>query len=73
MTTEAKTVWTHKVVKKQRGADGNWFKYPAAMTGTLDEADKYAKKFAEDQTGVGGTKILVVARKGNVVIRSYTC
>ena len=49
-----KTAWTHKVVKKQRGADGNWFKYPAAMTGTLDEADKYAKKFAEDQTGKGG-------------------
>ena len=57
--------WTHKVVKKQRGMQGEWFAYPAAMTGTEAECRKYAEQFAASQrvAGVVGTKIVVESRK----------
>jgi hypothetical protein len=61
--------WTHKVVKQQRGMKGQWFAYPAAMTGSEDEARKYASEFASSQrdAGVVGTRITVQTRGGSVV------
>ena len=60
--------WTHKVVKTQRGHQGQWFRYPAAMTGSLVEALAYAHQFAHEQRAVGGTRILVIARKGGACV-----
>lgn len=67
-TTKAK--WAYKVVKAQRGTQGQWFRHPAAAT-FADAADAvaYAERFAADQRGVAGTRILVVARKGGEVVR----
>jgi hypothetical protein len=74
--TETKTTkagWTHKVVKTQRGGQGQWFRYPAAKTGSQAECEAYAEQFAREQTaaGVAGTLILVVARKGDAVVKSF--
>ncbi len=57
--------WNYKVVKTQRGSQGQWFRYPAAATfATKSEAEDYARNFAAQQRGVAGTRVLVVARKG---------
>lgn len=70
MTT--KTKWAFKVVKAQRGMQGQWFRYRAAATfETQAEAEKYAREFAEDQRGVAGTRILVVARKGGATVAAF--
>lgn len=67
-----KTQWNTKVVKTQRGGDGTWFRYPAAMTATNEsDAVKYAEQFARNQAGVAGTRILVLARKGDRLIREF--
>jgi len=71
MTTTKKT-WTTKVVKSQRGGQGEWFRHPAAMTTDNEsEAIEYAEQFAAEQkaAGVVGTRILVLARKGDRLIR----
>lgn len=62
--------WTHKAVKYQRGNDGKWFAYPAAMTCDSETvARAYAEKFANEQTadGVVGTRINVLTRGGRSV------
>jgi hypothetical protein len=41
--------WTHKVVKQSRGGDGQWFDYPAAYTGTIEQCEQYAEAFLADQ------------------------
>ena len=72
MRATKKKGWTHKVVKTQRGMKGEWFRYPAAATfPSQAEAEEYAREFAEDQRGVAGTRILVVARRGDAVVASY--
>ena len=63
--------WTHKVVKKQRGMQGEWFAYPAAVTFSAEsEARQYAQAFAASQSaaGVVGTRITVQTRGGHVVV-----
>lgn len=70
MTT--KKTWTHKVVKKQRGGQGQWFAYPAAKTGTEAECREYAERFAAEQAGIGGTRIVVLTRGGQFVAE-YRC
>lgn len=74
MSTTTKTAWTHKVVKAQRGSQGQWFRHPAAFTAS-DEATAvtYAERFAADQAGVPGTRILVLARKGDRLVREFRC
>ena len=69
MKNSTTNYWTHKVVKSQRGMNGEWFRYRAATT-TRDvgQAIAYARRFAAAQAGVAGTKILVVQRKGNRVV-----
>ena len=62
--------WTHKVVKQQRGSQGEWFAYPAAATfAGLGEAVAYAEAFAADQreNRVKGTRITVQTRGRSVV------
>ena len=61
--------WTHKVVKKQRGMQGQWFAYRAAMTGTEADCRAYAASFAAEQraAGVVGTRIVVLTRGGQCV------
>ena len=54
--------WTHKVIKEQRGHNGNWFRYPTATTGSLEHCSQYAEDFAQEQAGVGGTRIAVYTR-----------
>jgi len=61
--------WTHKVVKTQRGGKGSWFRYPAAATfATQEAAETFCREFADAQAGIGGTRILVIARKGGQVV-----
>jgi hypothetical protein len=70
--TATQKPWTVKVVKSQRGGDGQWFRYPAAATFTDEaEAIAYAEQFAADQkaAGVTATRFLVLARKGDQLIR----
>jgi len=64
--------WTHKVIKTQRGGDGKWFRYPAAATfDSVEAADEYARHFAAQQAEVAGTRILVITRKGDAVVKDY--
>ena len=67
--------WTHKVVKKSRGMQGEWFSHRAALTGTLAECERYAEQFRDEQVAVlgrtDGHRIVVVARKGNAVAKTY--
>jgi hypothetical protein len=74
MTATKKAKWAYKVVKSQRGGQGQWFRYPAALT-TADEAEaiEYAERFAAEQAGVSGTRILVLARKGDRLVREIKC
>jgi hypothetical protein len=68
----SKKAWAYKVVKTQRGSQGQWFRYPVAATFlTQVEAEEYAKSFAESQRGVAGTRILVIARKGGDVAKAF--
>ena len=69
----SKKNWTVKVVKVQRGGQGEWFRYPAAYTSD-NEADAiaYAERFAADQKGVAGTKIQVITRKGGDLVKSIS-
>ncbi len=62
--------WNYKVVKMQRGTQGQWFAYPAAAT-FEDEATAvaYAERFAAEQARIPGTRILVVTRKGKRLVR----
>lgn len=65
--------WTHKVVKKQRGMQGEWFAYPAAMTTDSEQSAKeYAEQFAAEQraAGVVGTRIVVETR-GRQFVAEY--
>lgn len=64
--------WTHKVVKVQRGGQGEWFSYPAAMAGSEAECREYAAAFAVEQRGVGGTRI-VVRTRGNKPVAEFRC
>jgi hypothetical protein len=68
------TAWAYKVLKTQQGSQGEWFRYPAAFT-TADQAEAvaYAERFAAEQTaaGVARTRILVLARKGDRVVREF--
>lgn len=59
--------WTHKVVKTQRGGQGEWFRYRAATTGSERDCRRYARDFAEEQRDIGGTRILVLTRGGRYV------
>lgn len=68
--TTTKNGWQYKVVKSQRGSDGLWFRYAGVTFDTELEAVEYAEQFAREQSAVPGTKILVVSRKGNHVIKS---
>lgn len=73
MTTTKKS-WAYKVVKTQRGGDGKWFRYPAAFTSADEgEAIAYAERFAGEQAGVPGTRIIVVTRKGDSLVREFRC
>lgn len=66
--------WAYRVVKTQRGGDGRWFRYPSAYTSADEgEAIAYAERFAAEQAGVPGTRILVLGRKGDRLVRSFTC
>lgn len=70
----AKSKWTHKVVKMQRGMRGEWFGHPAAATfASESEARAYAEEFAAEQraAGVAGTRITVQTR-GNKTVASVT-
>ena len=70
-STKTRT-WAFRVIKSQRGMRGEWFRYPTAATfSTQTEAEEYAARFAESQRGVAGTRILVVARKGDMVVREF--
>lgn len=60
--------WTHKVVKQQRGANGEWFSYPGRGYSSEFEAVAAAEKFAARQSEVPGTRIVVLARKRGRVI-----
>ena len=68
MTTSRQ--WKYKVVKSQRCGNGDWFRYPTAIT-TITETDarEYAQAFAADQqrAGVVGTRINVLTRGGQPV------
>lgn len=58
--------WTHKVVKRSRGANGEWFRHRAAATFlTREEAETYAASFRDEQraTGVAGHEYDVVSRR----------
>lgn len=69
MTKHTKTVvWKYKVVKKQRGSQGEWFSYPTAGTFRSEsDARGYAEAFAAEQKGVLGTRIVVLTRGGKFV------
>ena len=68
-----KQQWTYKVVKRQRGANGKAFWYPAAATFSSEhEARKYAVSFAEEQYGTVGTGIDVQTRGGHTVCQIDT-
>lgn len=59
----------YEVAKKQRGNQGEWFSYPAKRFTTAEAALEYAEDFANQQSGVSGTRIVVTKRKGSVVIK----
>lgn len=61
----------YEVQKKQRGNQGEWFGYKAKRFATEADAIEYAEKFAAEQSGVAGTKIVVTQRKGSRVIKSF--
>lgn len=66
--------WTHKVVKMARGGDSKWFAHRTAGTFPSEaEAVAYAESFAAEQreSGVSGTRIVVIVRKGGKTI--YGC
>jgi hypothetical protein len=69
-----KKPWAYKVVKSQRGGNGQWFRYPASAT-FADEAEavRYAERFAAEQAGVPGTRVNVLARKGGRSVREFRC
>lgn len=69
MTTTQKKPWAYKVVKTQRGTQGEWFRHRTAATfAEQADAEEYARRFATEQRGVAGTRILVLARKGGRVV-----
>jgi hypothetical protein len=62
-----------EVTKKQRGGQGQWFSYPSRRFATKQEACDYAESFAVEQSGVPGTRIVVVRRKGQQLVRDIKC
>lgn len=62
--------WTHKVVRKSRGIDGQWFAYSTHATGSLDTCTHAAKElaFSLARSGTTGTRVLVLARKGRKLV-----
>jgi hypothetical protein len=57
--------WTHRVVKRARGMQGEYFDFvPAATFDSLREAEQYAEEFAREQAGVGGVIIDIRLRSG---------
>jgi hypothetical protein len=63
----SKRQWTHRVVKRMRGMQGDYFDYPTAATFTSEaEAREYAEQFARAQGsgGVIGARIDVRTRWG---------
>ena len=62
--------WKYRVVKKQRGLQGEWFSYPGRAFSTLEDATEYATTFAADQTqaGVVGTRIVVIGRSRATIL-----
>jgi len=57
--------WTHRVVKRAHGAQGEMFDFPTAATfGNVDAALDYAAVFAAEQAAVGGAQIEVRTRAG---------
>lgn len=61
-----KPAWKYRVVKRQRGMEGEWFDYPGRGFVCMEEAQKYAADFAAEQeaSGVVGTYIAVLTRSG---------
>ena len=73
-TEPQKLPWAYKVVKSQRGGNGKWFRYRAAFTSADEsEAVAYAERFAAEQAGVPGTRVIVVTRKGDRLVREFRC
>ena len=65
--------WTHKVVKRMRGGDGQWFDYPTAATfRTEQEARAYAAAFASEQRSAGITTFRIDVRSRKSVNGLYT-
>lgn len=55
--------WTHKVVKRMRGGDGEWFDFPTAATFSSEpEARAYAAQFAAEQRAAGVTTARIEVR-----------
>jgi hypothetical protein len=56
----------------QRGTDGQWFAYRAAMTGSREECIAYAREFAAEQreAGVVATRITVQTRAGQNIFEA---
>jgi hypothetical protein len=66
MNTPTNRQWQFRVVKSQRGRNGQWFPYESAATfATQNDAVQYAERFAREQraAGVVGTRINVMSRK----------
>lgn len=60
--------WTSKVVKRARGAQGEWFDFPTAGTfASESDARRYAEGFAREQIGVGGARIDVRNRRSGTI------
>lgn len=62
-----------RVVKEQRGSDGQWFRYPPGRTrhDTQEQAEAAAAAFAADQAGVAGTRIAVLRLADGVVVKRF--
>lgn len=66
--------WTHKVVKRMRGMDGEWFDFPTAATfGSEADARTYAEQFAREQGRDGSfdARIDVRTRRGRRTVATY--
>lgn len=62
-----------RVVKEQRGGDGQWFRHAPGRTRheTQAEAEAAAAAFAADQAGVAGTRIAVLRLADGVVVKRF--
>lgn len=66
--------WTHKVVKRMRGGDGEWFDFPTAATFTSEsKARAYAAQFAAEQRAAGVTTARIEVRSRRKIRQSLDC